>query len=83
MATRKFQIGDKVRLTAKFLRNTGQYAGPSSLSVWTITGFTRNGWAITDEPSDAYYYSAEEVAADPTLGFRRIALCHLQKVRKG
>lgn len=28
--------GERVRLTAKFLRNTGQYSGREPLSVWTI-----------------------------------------------
>lgn len=31
-----FTAGERVRLTAKFLRNTGQCSGPEPLSVWTI-----------------------------------------------
>jgi len=31
-----FKTGERVRLTAKFLRNTGQFTGPEPLSVWTI-----------------------------------------------
>lgn len=31
-----FKTGERVRLTAKFLRNTGQFTGREPLSVWTI-----------------------------------------------
>lgn len=75
-------VGDRVRLTGKFLRNTGQYAGPEGRSVWTITGFSNAGrWAITDQPTNTDHYSAEELAADPSLAFRRIAVANLQRVR--
>jgi hypothetical protein len=85
MAKRALQIGDRVRLTAKHLRNTGQYTGPAGQSVWTITGFSNGDrWAVTDERSAsaelAGYYSTEELAADPTLRFRRIAVANLQLV---
>lgn len=84
-AKQPLAIGDRVQLTSKFLRNTGQYTGREPASVWTITGFTNGDqWAITDEPSchPVGYYSAEELAADPTLAFRRIAVGNLQKVRR-
>jgi hypothetical protein len=32
----KFKPGDKVRLTGKFLRNTGQYTGPDAHGKWTV-----------------------------------------------
>ena len=31
-----YRSGERVRLTAKFLRNTGQHMGQEPLSVWTI-----------------------------------------------
>lgn len=76
---RDFAIGDRVELTGKFLRNTGQHTGPEGMSTWVITGFTNEGrHAITDEPkSDTSYYTAEEMAADPTLCYRRIAVENL------
>jgi len=82
MTKRVFVIGDKVRLTRKFLRNTGQHTGKEPFSRWTITGFTDNGWAIVDEPHyDPSMFSADELAADPTLAFRRIAVGNLELVK--
>ena len=75
-------IGDYVRLTGKHLRNTGQYAGAAGQSVWQITGFTNGGqWATTDEPEDhpPGYYADEELAAEPSLRFRRIAVGNLER----
>jgi hypothetical protein len=83
---RAIQVGDRVKLTSKFLRSTGQYTGSEAQSVWTVTGLCHDGrWAITDEPAysaDAGYYSAEELAEDPTLRFRRIAVGNLQCVTR-
>lgn len=82
-ATKTFAIGDKVRLTAKFLRNTGQYTGSEPFARWTITGFS-NGWAIVDEPLCARtleMFTEQELAEDPTLRFRRVATANLQHVR--
>jgi len=77
-AFRDFAVGDKVRLTGKFLKSTGQYSGKEGQSVWTIQGFTNEGrWAIVDEPADTSYYTADEIASDPTLAFRRIAVGNL------
>ena len=79
-AFRAFAIGDKVKLTGKFLKSTGQQRGPEGLSTWIITGFSNGGrWAITDQPAanPEGYYSADELAADPTLAFRRIAVENL------
>jgi hypothetical protein len=84
LTTKTLQIGDRVRLTGRFLRNTGQHTGPEGRSVWTITGFSTAGpWAITDEPSslEPGYYTPQELEQDPTLKFRRIALDNLEKVR--
>lgn len=85
MAIKSFSIGDRVQLTGKFLRSTGQYMGREPASVWTITGFSNGGaWAITDEPAcnPPGYYSDAELAADPSLAFRRIAVGNLQVARR-
>lgn len=76
---RDFAIGDRVKLTSKFLRNTGQHTGPEGQHTWVITGFTNEGrWAITDQPAATLdYYTADELAADPTLRYRRIAVENL------
>lgn len=80
----KFAVGDRVRFTAKFLRNTAQGTGYASKETWTVTGFSRD-WAITDQELSAEYvemmWTPDELAADPTLKFRRIAIAHLEKLR--
>lgn len=77
-------IGDRVQLTSKFLQCTGQYTGREPASVWTVTGLTNGDrWAIVDEPMhDPSMFSAEELAADPTLAFRRIAVGNLRIVKR-
>ena len=32
----KLQVGDRVKLTGKFLKNTGQRTGGEGQSVWTV-----------------------------------------------
>lgn len=81
------QAGDRVKLTGKFLRSTGQYTGREAQSVWTVTDIVNGGrWAITDQQLEESYvnstFSLEELSADPTLCYRRIAVGNLQKVGK-
>ncbi len=73
---RAFEVGSRVKLTGKFLRSTGQGRSSEARSVWTVTGFS-GPWAITNEPTDTRWFTPEELAADPTLAFRRIALANL------
>jgi len=77
--TTKIAIGDKVQLTGKFLRSTGQIASREGRKVWTVTGFVMS-WAITDElAADAKdWFTAEEIAADPRLLYRKIAVANLK-----
>lgn len=76
-----FAVGDRIQLTSKFLRSTGQYTGREPASVWTVTGFS-GSFIITDEPRpNDGMFSDEELAADPTLAFRRIAPGNVQRVR--
>lgn len=79
----KIQVGDKVKLTGKFLKSTGQFKGPAGLSTWVVTAITPNGWAVTNQAvSNATLesFAADELAADPSLKFRRIALANLYVV---
>lgn len=48
----KFQKGDRVKLTGKFLKNTGQVTGPEGSKTWTVLGFWGEGdrFALVDEP---------------------------------
>ena len=75
----KIQVGDKVKLTGKFLKNTGQRTGSAGLSTWVVTGIDGR-WAITDQENTLDMFTPEELAADPTLKFRRIAVSNLYKV---
>jgi hypothetical protein len=76
---RKFEVGSRVKLTGKYLKSTGQATGPEGLSTWTITGFNSDRTiAITNQPAACLdYWTREELEADPTLGFRRIAVANL------
>jgi hypothetical protein len=52
----KPEPGTRVRMTAEFLRNTGQYTGSEPFKVWTVQpcecGLCRSGpFVLTDEPS--------------------------------
>ena len=83
--TTTFAIGDRIQLTGKFLRSTGQYTGREPSSVWTVTGFS-GSWLVTDQPLETAYvnstFTEAELAEDPTLRFRRIAPGNVQKVRR-
>lgn len=75
-----FQAGDRVRMSAKFLRSTGQYAGGDSHSVWTIKEI-QGDFAVVDEPGDDLaWFTPAELAADPSLKWRRINVANLVRV---
>lgn len=82
MKKQAFQVGDKVRLTGKFLRSTGQYTSDEARKVWTITGIDGSFVVTDEERSELSYWTAEELETDPTLRFRRIHSDHLIKVGK-
>jgi hypothetical protein len=79
-----FAIGDRVRLTRDFLRNTGQYTGPEGVSRWTVTGIDEY-WVITDQRHTDQHiretWTHDELAADPTLAYRRIHAGNLERVK--
>ncbi len=80
MSKHKINVGDRVKLTGKFLKNTGQLTGGEGLSTWVVTGFS-GSWAITNqELSNTSWFTPDELASDPTLRFRRIAVSNLYKV---
>lgn len=84
------KVGDTVRLTAKFLRNTGQFTGKAPWQTWLVTSVDSSAGdghttVVTDEKKDEEvleYFTPEELAKDPTLRFRRINVAHLEVVRK-
>ena len=85
MTKQPLAVGDRVQLTGKHVRNTGQYTGRAPASVWTITGFS-GSFVVTDErlPESLVHsmWTAAELSTDPTLAFRRFAPGNLQRVRR-
>lgn len=78
-----FRVGDKVRMSAAWLRDTGQVKGRAGLDVFTVSALDNDGrWVVTDQPCDTSYFSAAELSADPSLAFRRIAAANLVLVGK-
>lgn len=74
------KVGDRVRLTGEFLRNTGQVTGGEGKSRWIVKGFHRD-WAIVDQPMSEGWFTDEELAADPMLKWRRINVGNLEVVK--
>jgi len=82
--SKKFNVGDKVRLTGAFLRSTGQFTGDEPRKVWKVV-FVRDGKygssdiVAVDEPrEDLSYWTKEELDRNPELKFRHIAAGNLQ-----
>ena len=52
MTKHKLKIGDKVKLTGKFLKNTGQRTGSAGLDEWIVMGFWGDDdcFALVNEP---------------------------------
>ncbi len=76
MSEPKFTPGASVRLTGKFLRNTGNYTGSDSRSKWLVEACDcglcssdRTRWTAVNEPN-----------LDNT-GARHFASVHLQAIR--
>ena len=89
MKSKSFAVGSKVKLTGKFLRSTGQQLGSAGMDRWIVQEcqcvlckFDHRGrigsFVCTNEPSFPGLYTAEEIAAQPSLGFRHIAVANLQ-----
>lgn len=75
-----FAVGDTVRLTASFLRSTGQYTGCEPHSRWTVKAIDGD-YVVTDAPNaNADCYTAEELTANPLLRCRRIHRGNLEVV---
>lgn len=80
MTERAIEVGSRVRLTARFLRATGQYVGDGPHRVWTVLAFS-GPWAVVNQETDTSRYTSAELDADPTLALRRIAVGNLERVK--
>lgn len=74
--------GDRVRLSGKFLRSTGQSVGGEGQRIWTVKGISGGFVVVDEELSSAAlkWFTAEELAADPLLRFRHFAPGNLVRV---
>ena len=72
-------VGDRVRLSGAYLRSTGQAASREGTKTWTVKGITGD-FAIVDEAADTRWFTDSELATDPSLRWRRIALGNLVRV---
>lgn len=78
---KQIKQGDRVRLTSKFLRSTGQHTGNEARRTWTVLSVSSNGrMAVVDQllSSAEQWFTADELASDPSLKWRRINTGNLQ-----
>lgn len=84
----KFNPGDKVRLTGKYLRNTGQYKGSEGMARWIVQAckaatpcrMCAGGvYILTNEPADTAGLTAEDLVQAPCARWRRINAANLEK----
>lgn len=87
--SKRFNVGDRVRLKGSFLRNTGQIAGGEGQSVWTVQEHpgcrmcASGDYVLTNqERSTPEDFTAKEYAADPLLKYRHINSGNLELVRR-
>lgn len=83
---KKFNIGDKVRCTSAFLRSTGQMTGQEAHSKWTVLAVRERASGPSVLTIDEKRYSmedftADEVKADPSLVYRRVLSCNVEKCK--
>jgi hypothetical protein len=76
-AFRHFEPGVRVRLSGKFLRDTGQAVGGEGSKVWTVLEVKQwssgSVFVTVDEPRQSLEdFTAAELAADPMLKWRKI-----------
>lgn len=83
-AVPEFAAGDRVKLTTAFLRNTGQLQGEEATKRWTVIEFdpTRRMVVVDEVIHDIFYFSAEELRAQPNLEYRRIGAYNLQLISR-
>lgn len=64
MKDKVFKVGDRVRLTGKFCRNTGQYTGSDANGSWTIIALCDPFVQVDQDISDLY-------PNEPEMKYRR------------
>lgn len=56
-----FKVGDRVRLTGKFLRSTGQYTGQDAHSKWTVVSIKGDFIGVDEPKDDLSYWTPDEI----------------------
>lgn len=77
------QVGDRVRLTAQFLRSTDQKKGPDGAKTWIVKAVRAVGaaeYVYVNEAADTSWYSESELKEDPLLKYRAINAANLYRV---
>lgn len=75
-------MGSKVRLTGYFLKSTGQQRGVEGSKRFTVIGHSGSDWVVVDEEAFEWQtmFTPAELAADPSLKWRRINKGNLEIV---
>ena len=81
-----FKVGDKVKLTAKFLQSTGQYVGGEGHKKWQVLAvdckYGSTFITVDERQRDTSHWTTEELESDPMLKYRRINACNLMLANK-
>jgi len=77
-------VGDQVRLTGTFLRDTGQTVGGEGHKHWTIQAcacsMCANGrWVAVDDEISGVFFTPDELKREPSLRLRHIDAENLEK----
>lgn len=77
MTFRDFSPGAKVRLSGKFLKNTGQRVGGEGQSRWTVQecscSLGKDGRFVAVDQKSCTEFTLAELAEAPCIGLRHIA----------
>jgi hypothetical protein len=81
MPAKAFEVGDRVRLRASFLRSTGQHSGHDACGKWNVLGVDGNFVIVDQVIADGGWFTAEELEADPSLRYRRLHRSGLERCK--
>ena len=78
----KLHVGDRVKLTGKFLKNTGQTLGHAGMDTWIIMGFwgSDDRMVYVNEPIDPNNPLYADLSDADRPKWRTIAAGNLYKV---
>jgi hypothetical protein len=81
---KQIEVGDRVRLTSKFLKNTGQQRGSEGVSRWTVLALS-DSFAVVDQKTGTGKSGYEDLSDEEffalKLDYRRINVGNLERVK--